>query len=76
MRINQNFLEKKNEDDIVKKKIRKWLQTKKIAIKIMGTKFERLKNYESEIENICNLIDYLKIKNCRSEIEKYFWFYR
>jgi hypothetical protein len=38
----------------------------------MGTKFERLKNYESEIENICNLIDYLKIKNCRSEIEKYF----
>jgi hypothetical protein len=38
----------------------------------MGTKFERLKNYESEIENICNLIDYLNVKNCRSEIEKYF----
>jgi hypothetical protein len=38
----------------------------------MGIDFKIYKNCKGEIEKICNLINYLQIKNDNDEIEKHF----
>jgi hypothetical protein len=53
-------MEKKTKDDEIWKKKLNDPKQKKIVIKWMKTKFERLKNHRGvKLKNICDLIDYL-----------------
>jgi ribosomal 50S subunit-associated protein YjgA (DUF615 family) len=56
------LIERKLKEDEIKKKSKKWSKRKQIAIKRIGTKFERLKNGRwVKLKNICNFMDHSKL---------------